>query len=1730
MSQSCIKTSVFGNIDTKSLSKTSKQTLEEIKILYGNAKFYYSTNEFSGALVSYSCAAVLLNAMLRELSPANENQVPSVSNTSDVVVENETQVAKVTPSSSQSVSRTPSNTSDVVEPNDMKKTLTETLQCCLTAVEILQKKVGSSRADGEKDEKKDWEKICTKLQPLVFSKGSSNCLFFSGVAGMKREKQLFKTSLVFPLMYPRLYPKASKGILIYGPPGTGKTYIVKAAVNELQKTDPNIGILFFTPSPGDLKGKYVGQTEKKIEEWFTCASKAACDSQLTCGGKKQFISVMFMDEFDAIAPDRNADKTGLAGNSVNTLLQMMDGINSKQNVTVIAATNFPWYLDAAILRRFDTQILVDLPNEGDILELLNLEMKQIIKLRENKPKNAYCESETEKYKKNNEIEIDSKPNVVCEHECVDEPPKDLTVSYPYNQMRYDFYDDMEGEDYRTGKIINITYGNRTIKSLGTKEIISCEIKFDDDATEVIPYKEIINTRNIGPWAAGDKVKVISGGSGGFVDGLVQKLKADNFSNSDITRLLKAANTYTGQICIEGNLFYSTKVFLRNYREEELFISCVTKLRKQRAMIEHSVKLLYWYLNDDTNATITPGIYQLKKPDIVSIKYDDKVYINTKCLLYKHNEFAIEDPSIKEIFIECPEKLATIRPEQIIDGSALLNDLVRLYGEFIVDKDLYNVILVFDFSIKQMETNYVENALYPISRNLIDSVFKPINNEFQNIKKNIMDIEKTEESVSKKGITGKNVATPAATTSAATTPTETTPTETTPTTTPAATTPAATTSAATTSAATTSAATTPAALSRGGAKNLTENIKVQLGLDLTDEDIKTIKNDVMFNIMKSDETLVPVNEFFTEGLKKIVEPDLDALLAPATNNFNVLNNDYSLYKILLLLKAAEDLYNEGQAKKQETKKEETKKEETKKEELKSKQLSILNDSMELYLNSFTPRPFNLVKKDKENINDDENSEASFSTPDGMITLYIENIKTNKKIHTYYDLNNKTIELSMEHFVTFTGIIDDSIITESLLNTITHDENTKGNFETVHNSKTSDSLDESNEFDKILGLFIALSNDYTIHISLDFFVTLYGKYINIQELNKLLCDRISRPQLSEDCSKHQAKPFKNEGNFTDSRQVLMQLYFNDIVDFYQLDHTGNKINTETYLTNFFPKTEDKKNTLLYYSQLICKRILDNYIYVNSNGAKKINSITEAIQADTLNVSEDKKEAASAKTPVEVNETPVEVNETPVEERPVEETPVEVNDTLPEGSTKTSEGGAKKKKRLIRTSGKGKKVQNITARHHLPKKNKSNKRNIRSSKIGDKKYIKIHYDGGASNDYNNQANNGFISFCTDSIPNTFSKKIAEKRIFVKTQYDLNELKIQHKSGFLNFMYYEGGSFSKLIYDHMIKSQEQRNADKKSTQMQMVENLKRKNQFLALIFKRVTAVGFLMTEGQKEVVDDNDILSKTNKPGQEEMSEKKNVVINWIELNEKSSLYKNFQGYIVPLVIGVGKYFEGSNVIEKVKDLRPFFGPETKPLTGPLWLLNTIMDLTLYGVKYVGKRVSNLITNSWATVAMIAYGAYDSYQFYTAENVDNTQITNNFLLSVILNIITENRYITTKKFDDDPASIFSEFLKKKIEQTSGILRKITQTMASSSSLKGETTDYPIVLYNKANIAEPSDIKDKLTNLNIPFRAFAYALTTVKSTYVKETGELLKDYYDNKDKFMEKWKKKQRERGQGQG
>ena len=371
--------------------------IEDAKILYENAKFYYIAGQLSGALVSFSCASVLLNSIIRSMESLISEDVENI-----------------------------------------KKIANNILQCCLQAVMTLQPQVGSSNKSNDDDDEKEkqWEKICVKIKPLVFPKGSSDCLFFSGVAGLTKEKKMFKTSLIYPLIYPKLYPKASKGILLYGPPGTGKTYIVKAAVNELQKSDPTVGVVFFAPSPADLKGKYVGETEKKIEEIFTCASMAACESELGCPSGKKYQAIIFMDEFDAIAPDRSDDPTGLAVNSVNTLLQMMDGIKSKPNVAVIAATNFPWKLDSAILRRFTTQILLDLPNSFDIKKLLDIEIKKIVEFSEQK-KFSWCQTQ----KTTMEKEQNTGPH--CDFECEEKTYQDLSTLPPYNKFDIDYYTDKD---------------------------------------------------------------------------------------------------------------------------------------------------------------------------------------------------------------------------------------------------------------------------------------------------------------------------------------------------------------------------------------------------------------------------------------------------------------------------------------------------------------------------------------------------------------------------------------------------------------------------------------------------------------------------------------------------------------------------------------------------------------------------------------------------------------------------------------------------------------------------------------------------------------------------------------------------------------------------------------------------------------------------------------------------------------------------------------------------------------------------------------------------------------------------------------------------------------------------------------------------------------------------------------------------------------------------------------
>ena len=158
-----------------------------------------------------------------------------------------------------------------------------------------------------------------------------------------------------PLMYPKAFAsgilgaEALSGILLYGPPGTGKTMLCRAIAKEC-----NVRMLLVAPS--NVQDMYVGETEKLVKAIFTLARKIA-----PC--------VVFIDEVDAIFGARSSDNTNGSRyhrSMLTEFMQEMDGLNSaavnkKKGIVVIGATNRPFDLDDAVLRRLPRRMLLDLP-------------------------------------------------------------------------------------------------------------------------------------------------------------------------------------------------------------------------------------------------------------------------------------------------------------------------------------------------------------------------------------------------------------------------------------------------------------------------------------------------------------------------------------------------------------------------------------------------------------------------------------------------------------------------------------------------------------------------------------------------------------------------------------------------------------------------------------------------------------------------------------------------------------------------------------------------------------------------------------------------------------------------------------------------------------------------------------------------------------------------------------------------------------------------------------------------------------------------------------------------------------------------------------------------------------------------------------------------------------------------------------------------------------------------
>nr|XP_015195690.1 PREDICTED: katanin p60 ATPase-containing subunit A-like 2 isoform X3 [Lepisosteus oculatus] len=169
------------------------------------------------------------------------------------------------------------------------------------------------------------------------------------IIGVDAAKRLVKEAVVYPIKYPQLFTgilSPWKGLLLYGPPGTGKTLLAKAVATECHTT-------FFNISASSIVSKWRGDSEKLVRVLFELARYHAP-------------STIFLDELDSVMGQRGTGPGGEHEGSrrmKTELLVQMDGLaRSDDLVFVLAASNLPWELDHAMLRRLEKRILVGLPN------------------------------------------------------------------------------------------------------------------------------------------------------------------------------------------------------------------------------------------------------------------------------------------------------------------------------------------------------------------------------------------------------------------------------------------------------------------------------------------------------------------------------------------------------------------------------------------------------------------------------------------------------------------------------------------------------------------------------------------------------------------------------------------------------------------------------------------------------------------------------------------------------------------------------------------------------------------------------------------------------------------------------------------------------------------------------------------------------------------------------------------------------------------------------------------------------------------------------------------------------------------------------------------------------------------------------------------------------------------------------------------------------------------------
>lgn len=181
---------------------------------------------------------------------------------------------------------------------------------------------------------------------------------YEDIGGLKNEIDLIREMVELPMKHPEVFQKlgigAPKGVLLTGPPGTGKTLLAKAVATETNSA-------FFSIAGPEIMSKYYGESEKKVREIFEQA-------------EKNVPAIIFIDEIDSIAPKRGEGTDQTEKRIVAQLLTLMDGLKSRGQVVVMAATNRPDDIDEALRRpgRFDREIKINPPDENGRREILKI--------------------------------------------------------------------------------------------------------------------------------------------------------------------------------------------------------------------------------------------------------------------------------------------------------------------------------------------------------------------------------------------------------------------------------------------------------------------------------------------------------------------------------------------------------------------------------------------------------------------------------------------------------------------------------------------------------------------------------------------------------------------------------------------------------------------------------------------------------------------------------------------------------------------------------------------------------------------------------------------------------------------------------------------------------------------------------------------------------------------------------------------------------------------------------------------------------------------------------------------------------------------------------------------------------------------------------------------------------------------------------------------------------------